>query len=62
MGRSDFQFTQAHMSQSDPSLANHKIDAASLAALPRSSGVYVFRGEGTILLMMSSGVRLCLLH
>ncbi len=44
------------MSQPDPSLANHKIDPASLAALPRSSGVYIFRGEGKLPLYIGKSV------
>ena len=56
MGRGDFQSAQAHMSQTDSSLSNHKIDAASLAALPRSSGVYIFRGEGKLPLYIGKSV------
>lgn len=36
--------------------AAHKIDSASLAALPRSSGVYVFKGEGTLPLYIGKSV------
>ncbi len=36
------------MSQPDGNLRAHAIDADSLAALPRTCGVYIFRGEGTL--------------
>lgn len=34
----------------------HKIDSASLAALPRSSGVYIFKGDGTLPLYIGKSV------
>jgi excinuclease Cho len=34
----------------------HKIDPASLAALPRTSGVYIFKGEGTLPLYIGKSV------
>lgn len=34
----------------------HKIDPASLAALPRGSGVYIFKGEGTLPLYIGKSV------
>lgn len=34
----------------------HRIDPVSLAALPRSSGVYIFRGEGTLPLYVGKSV------
>jgi excinuclease Cho len=56
MGGGDFQSAQTHMSQSDQTLASHKIDPASLAALPRSSGVYIFKGEGKLPLYIGKSV------
>jgi excinuclease Cho len=44
------------MSQTDSALSNHKIDTASLAALPRSSGVYIFKGEGKLPLYIGKSV------
>ena len=35
---------------------SHRIDPASLAALPRAPGVYVFRGEGTLPLYVGKSV------
>ena len=35
---------------------DHRIDPASLDALPRTSGVYVFRGEGTLPLYVGKSV------
>lgn len=29
----------------NPSVTEHKIDPASLAALPRTPGVYIFKGD-----------------
>ena len=34
----------------------HAIDPDSLAALPRSAGVYIFRGEGTLPLYIGKSV------
>lgn len=34
----------------------HKIDSDSLAALPRTSGVYIFKGEGTLPLYIGKSV------
>jgi len=36
------------MTQADASSLPHLIDPDSLAALPRTSGVYIFKGEGTL--------------
>jgi excinuclease Cho len=44
------------MSQSEQAISNHKIDPTSLAALPRSSGVYIFRGEGKLPLYIGKSV------
>lgn len=38
------------------SVATHKIDPESLAALPRSFGVYIFKGEGTLPLYIGKSV------
>ncbi len=38
------------------SVAAHKIDAESLAALPRSFGVYIFKGEGALPLYIGKSV------
>jgi excinuclease Cho len=38
------------------SVIDHKIDPASLAALPRTSGVYIFKGEGTLPLYIGKSV------
>lgn len=38
------------------SVAAHKIDPESLAALPRSFGVYIFKGEGTLPLYIGKSV------
>jgi excinuclease Cho len=40
----------------NPSVTEHKIDPASLAALPRTSGVYIFKGEGTLPLYIGKSV------
>ena len=42
----------ANLMQSD----SHRIDQASLAALPRSPGVYIFKGEGTLPLYIGKSV------
>ena len=42
-------------SPESPALA-HQIDPASLAALPRSTGVYIFQGEGTLPLYIGKSV------
>ncbi|WP_310615111.1 endonuclease [Limnohabitans sp.] len=39
-----------------PSVTEHKIDPASLAALPRTPGVYIFKGEGTLPLYIGKSV------
>jgi excinuclease Cho len=40
----------------DSSVTEHKIDPASLAALPRMPGVYIFKGEGTLPLYIGKSV------
>jgi excinuclease Cho len=44
------------MARSDSATSEHKIDPESLAALPRTSGVYIFRGEGTLPLYIGKSV------
>jgi len=44
------------MSSVDSSLPTHKIDPDSLAALPRTSGVYIFKGEGTLPLYIGKSI------
>jgi len=44
------------MTATDANKVNHTIDADSLAALPRSAGVYIFRGEGTLPLYIGKSV------
>jgi excinuclease Cho len=44
------------MTAIDANRVNHTIDPDSLAALPRSSGVYIFRGEGTLPLYIGKSV------
>jgi excinuclease Cho len=44
------------MSTTSPDMPSHKIDPDSLAALPRSAGVYIFRGEGTLPLYIGKSV------
>jgi excinuclease Cho len=44
------------LSRVDSSLPAHKIDPDSLAALPRTSGVYIFQGEGTLPLYIGKSV------
>lgn len=44
------------MSSTDSSVPPHKIDPDSLAALPRTSGVYIFKGEGTLPLYIGKSV------
>ena len=44
------------MTATDSSPLSHKIDPDSLAALPRSAGVYIFRGEGTLPLYIGKSV------
>jgi hypothetical protein len=36
------------MSQPEIESLSHQIDPESLAVLPRTSGVYIFKGEGTL--------------
>ena len=40
----------------NPSVTEHKIDPTSLAALPRTAGVYIFKGEGTLPLYIGKSV------
>ena len=44
------------MSSTDSSVTAHKIDPDSLAALPRTSGVYIFKGDGTLPLYIGKSV------
>jgi excinuclease Cho len=44
------------MSHTSPDLPANKIDQESLAALPRTSGVYIFKGEGTLPLYIGKSV------
>jgi len=44
------------MAPTDSATQQHKIDPESLAALPRTSGVYIFRGEGTLPLYIGKSV------
>ena len=44
------------MTQADASPLPHQIDPDSLAALPRTSGVYIFKGEGTLPLYIGKSV------
>lgn len=44
------------MSSVDSSVLTHKIDPVSLTALPRTSGVYIFKGEGTLPLYIGKSV------
>jgi excinuclease Cho len=44
------------MSSTDLSVSAHKIDPDSLSALPRTSGVYIFKGEGTLPLYIGKSV------
>jgi excinuclease Cho len=44
------------MTTVDSSVPAHKIDPDSLAALPRSFGVYIFKGEGTLPLYIGKSV------
>jgi excinuclease Cho len=44
------------MARTASTLLAHKIDPASLAALPRTSGVYIFQGEGTLPLYIGKSV------
>jgi excinuclease Cho len=44
------------MAVGESSTAAHKIDPNSLAALPRSAGVYIFQGEGTLPLYIGKSV------
>ncbi len=44
------------MTQADASSLPHQIDPDSLAALPRTSGVYIFKGEGTLPLYIGKSV------
>jgi excinuclease Cho len=44
------------MVRSDSATPEHKIDPESLAALPLTSGVYIFRGEGTLPLYIGKSV------
>ena len=44
------------MSSTNVKPLEHKIDADSLAALPRTPGVYIFKGEGTLPLYIGKSV------
>lgn len=44
------------MSRTEVKSLEHKIDADSLAALPRTPGVYIFKGEGTLPLYIGKSV------
>lgn len=44
------------MTQADSSSLPHQIDPDSLAVLPRTSGVYIFKGEGTLPLYIGKSV------
>lgn len=44
------------MARTDTAIPDHKIDADSLAALPRTFGVYIFKGEGTLPLYIGKSV------
>lgn len=44
------------MSIPDSSAPSHKIDPDSLAALPRTPGVYIFKGEGTLPLYIGKSI------
>ncbi len=44
------------MALTDSATSEHKIDPESLAALPRTFGVYIFRGEGTLPLYIGKSV------
>ena len=44
------------MTRTDSNLPEHKIDPESLAALPRTFGVYIFKGEGTLPLYIGKSV------
>ena len=44
------------MARTDSNLPEHKIDPESLAALPRTFGVYIFKGEGTLPLYIGKSV------
>lgn len=44
------------MSRTDSPVSTHKIDPDSLAALPRTYGVYIFKGEGTLPLYIGKSV------
>ena len=44
------------MARTDSATPDHKIDPESLAALPRTSGVYIFKGEGTLPLYIGKSV------
>jgi excinuclease Cho len=44
------------MSRTEVKSLEHKIDADSLAALPRTPGVYIFKGEGTLPIYIGKSV------
>lgn len=44
------------MARAESNFPDHKIDAESLAALPRTFGVYIFRGEGALPLYIGKSV------
>jgi excinuclease Cho len=44
------------MTATDANKVNHTIDPDSLSALPRSAGVYIFRGKGTLPLYIGKSV------
>jgi excinuclease Cho len=44
------------MARTASNLPEHQIDPESLAALPRTSGVYIFKGEGTLPLYIGKSV------
>jgi hypothetical protein len=47
------------MSQPEIESLSHQIDPESLAVLPRTSGVYIFNGEGTLPLYIGKSVDIC---
>lgn len=44
------------MAQTESAALQHQIDPESLAALPRTSGVYIFKGEGTLPIYIGKSV------
>lgn len=51
-----FKITTETMASASPIVLHHRIDPDSLAALPRTPGVYLFKGDGTLPLYIGKSI------